>query len=270
MRYKIEFRVLIAMLMVTLISCNSGPEAAGSSSEYQKIETTTGSDPMGPRTPSNSNGTESISSELHTVVVSEILPASRYLYLNVKEGPEEFWIAVRKQDIKIGGTYYYKRALLKTNFESKENQKVFDKIYLVTNLVSADHASSQKSMENVVPSKMESAEKKPERITDEPPGKIIDVEGSVKIADLVKNAKKYAGKTIQISGECVKINPGIMDRNWIHIKDGSQDDFDMVITSDTYVSEGTVITMKALVSLDKDFGAGYTYDLILENGVMVQ
>jgi len=27
--------------------------------------------------------------------------------------------------------------------------------------------------------------------------------------------------------------------------------------------------MKATVSLNKDFGAGYTYDLILENGVLV-
>jgi hypothetical protein len=60
-----------------------------------------------------------------------------------------------------------------------------------------------------------------------------------------------------------------MNRNWIHIKDGSKDDYDLVITSDTYVAEGTVITMKALVTLNKDFGAGYTYDLILEDGVLI-
>ena len=34
----------------------------------------------------------------------------------------------------------------------------------------------------------------------------IEQEGSIKIAELVENFKKYEGKTIQISGECVKIN----------------------------------------------------------------
>ena len=61
-----------------------------------------------------------------------------------------------------------------------------------------------------------------------------------------------------------------MGRNWIHIKDGSKDDYDLVITSNTFVQEGSMITMKATVTLNKDFGAGYKYDLILENGIIVQ
>jgi len=60
-----------------------------------------------------------------------------------------------------------------------------------------------------------------------------------------------------------------MKRNWIHLKDGSKDDFDLVITSDTFVPEGKVVTIKATVTLNKDFGAGYKYDLILENGTIV-
>lgn len=61
-----------------------------------------------------------------------------------------------------------------------------------------------------------------------------------------------------------------MERNWIHLKDGTKNDFDLVVTSDTFVPEGSIITVKALVSLNKDFGAGYTYDLILENGTITQ
>jgi hypothetical protein len=61
-----------------------------------------------------------------------------------------------------------------------------------------------------------------------------------------------------------------MDRNWIHLQDGSNDDFDMVITSNTFVPEGEMITIRAVVSLNRDFGAGYKYDLILENGTLVQ
>ena len=68
----------------------------------------------------------------------------------------------------------------------------------------------------------------------------------------------------------MKVNPNIMNRNWIHIKDGTKDDFDLVITSDKFVPEGSVVTMKAVVTLNKDFGAGYKYDLILENGTIVK
>ena len=61
-----------------------------------------------------------------------------------------------------------------------------------------------------------------------------------------------------------------MNRNWIHIKDGSKDDFDLVITTEAYIPEGATFTIKAMVSLNKDFGAGYKYDLILENGEVVK
>ena len=61
-----------------------------------------------------------------------------------------------------------------------------------------------------------------------------------------------------------------MGKNWIHLKDGSQDDFDLVITSDALVDVGSVVTIKAEVVLNKDFGAGYKYDLILENGSIVK
>ena len=68
---------------------------------------------------------------------------------------------------------------------------------------------------------------------------------------------------------CVKINPNIMERNWIHLQDGSKNDFDLVITSNTFVPEGKIITIRALVSINRDFGAGYQYDLILENGTII-
>ncbi len=270
MRHKIKIQVLITMILAIAYSCNRGPEADGATSEYEKLEKKSGKSSKDPYSPSSFNNNESLSNELHTVKVNEIIAASRYLYLKVIEGEEEFWIAVRKQEIKLGGVYYYKRALLKTDFESKENNKVFEKIYLVTNLVSASHANGQKSMNTIETNIDVVADNKAEAKPIEDQERNIEKKGSVKIAELLKNVKKYEGKTIQISGECVKINPGIMNRNWIHLKDGSQDDYDLVITSDTYVAEGTVITMKALVSLNKDFGAGYTYDLILEDGVLIE
>ena len=140
---------------------------------------------------------------------------------------------------------------------------------MVTNLVEENHSNSNGTLTNANSNSTKNTAPIKENIpmhTDN----IIEHKGSIKIAELVKDPKKYAGKTIQISGECVKVNPGIMERNWIHLKDGTKNDFDLVVTSNTFVPEGSIITVKALVSLNKDFGAGYTYDLILENGVITQ
>ena len=259
----------MTMILVINFSCNTGPNAKGSSPEYEKIEKKSEQFTKDPHAPSSLNTNESINDNLHTVKVIEILRASRYLYLNVTEGEEKFWIAVRKQNIEVGGVYYYKRALLKTDFESKENNKVFEKIYLVTNLVSENHVHEQKSIGNIETNFEEAVDNQPVTKASENPERSIQQKGSLKIAELVENYKKYEGKKIQVSGECVKVNPGIMDRNWIHIKDGSRDDYDLVITSDTYVAEGEIITMEALVSINKDFGAGYKYNLILEDGVLI-
>ncbi|MCF6214374.1 MAG: hypothetical protein L3J45_10165 [Flavobacteriaceae bacterium] len=214
---------------------------------------------------------KSFKDDLHTVKVNEILKTDKYLYINVTEKGvvDPFWIATRIMDIAIGETYFYKGGLLKTNFESKEYNRVFKKIYLISsNLVLANHASNPGLKNKVKPSAKNTVTKKVVAKSKRPQKNIV-VKGSIKISELVKNIKKYAGKTVQISGTCTKINAGIMNRNWIHLKDGSKDDYDLVVTSNEFVKEGTVITIKAVVTLNKDFGAGYKYDIILEEGTII-
>jgi len=202
-------------------------------------------------------------SKLHTVVINEILPTANYTYLNVTEGEKTFWIAVSSTDAKIGETYFYVGGLFKNNFESKALNRVFDELYLVGNLVSSNHGE-QPGAVTANNSEVNELAAKSEKIN------IIRQKGSIKISEIVNNPKKYEGQTVQVDGECTKINLGIMGKNWIHLKDGSQDDFDLVITSDALVDIGSVVTIKAEVVLNKDFGAGYKYDLILENGSIVK
>jgi len=256
MRTKFKLTATLFALLLTLASCKKEPE-----SKYTPLN---GTEAM-PAIDSSSTATPSFNDDLHTVKVNEILKTQRYLYLNVSEkgAVEPFWIATRIMDITVGETYFYKGGLLKTNFESKEFNKVFDKIYLVSsNLVLANHATNpdfQNTAANV------QADVNPTKTTQ----KQVAVKGSIKIAELVKNAKKYEGKTVQISGTCTKLNASIMGKNWIHLADGSKDSYDLVVTSTELVNEGDFVTIKAVVTLNKDFGAGYKYDLILENGTLV-
>ncbi len=258
--------VLSSICFFTLLACNNGPKVIQSSTE-QDESSKSGIFTPDPSTRVVTSTDQSFSNDLHTISVNEVLQASRYVYLNVSEGASKFWIAARKQEIKKGETYFYRGGLLKTNFESKEYNKVFDTIYLISNLVSQDHSRHTDNLNTSV-QKSDPITQKEDIPTHT--DKIVEHKGSIKIAELIKDPKKYEGHTIQLSGKCVKVNPNIMDRNWLHLQDGSQDDYDLVITSNTFVPEGSAITIRATVVLNKDFGAGYKYDLILENGTLVK
>jgi len=263
----IKITLLIAITLIIVSSCNK-PKVIMPTSGKESTSKSSGIFSDDSSTEVNANTNTVFSDDLHTVVVNEVLPTEKYAYLHVNEGEEQFWIATRSKNVKVGETYYYKGGLLKTNFESKEYNRVFKKVYLISNLVEARHGNNSNKVNT-----NEYTIKKQNTIKENIPthtNKIIEHKGSIKIAELIKNLKKYEGKTVQLSGICTKINSGIMNRNWIHLKDGSNDDYDLVITSDVFVPEGSAITIKALVTLNKDFGAGYKYDLILENGTLIK
>lgn len=254
--------VLIVLIISISSACNNEPKVVTAKNESQKVDNGSGIFNSDSTAAGHVHASAPIPEDVHTVVAKQTLPTTKYVYIFVQEGPNEYWIATNKQDITIGATYFFRDGLLKTNFESKEHHKTFDKIYFVSKLVSSDHANSSatSSVQSPVqdPGSENSVTKK------------IDVKGSVKISELLANPKKYSGKTIQVSGECVKINLNIMGRNWIHVNDGSTKKYDLVITSANAVEIGEKFTMTGTVVLDKDFGAGYKYDILLENGLFLK
>jgi hypothetical protein len=102
--------------------------------------------------------------------------------------------------------------------------------------------------------------------------KIEPAEGVTILSDLFANKKNFSGKTIKVKGKITKVNPSIMGKNWIHIQDGTsfEDQYDLTITSDFIPEVGTIITVEGKIALDKDFGYGYTYPVLLEEGKLIQ
>ena len=94
----------------------------------------------------------------------------------------------------------------------------------------------------------------------------------IKISELLANKKTYSGKTVKVTGQVTKYNPQIMGKNWIHIQDGSefQGGFDLTITTAQSVTVGSTITFEGRIVLDKDFGYGYFYTVLMEEGRPVQ
>ena len=106
---------------------------------------------------------------------------------------------------KKGEVYFYRGGLLKTNFESKEYNRIFDEIYLISSLVSEDH-----SQHETASAASGSTAKKEIVVKEDIPThteKTVVHKGTIKISELVSDPKKYEGHTVQLSGKCVKVNP---------------------------------------------------------------
>ena len=58
-----------------------------------------------------------------------------------------------------------------------------------------------------------------------------------------------------------------MGKNWIHLQDGTGDEGtnDLTVTTDVMAKVGDTVTVSGKLTLDKDFGAGYFYDVVMED-----
>ncbi|MBP6110656.1 MAG: hypothetical protein KA484_12410, partial [Rhodocyclaceae bacterium] len=67
-------------------------------------------------------------------------------------------------------------------------------------------------------------------------------------------------------------NPGILGKNWIHLRDGSgssaDNTNDIIVTTSSETQVGNVITVKGVVRTDKDLGAGYSYKVLIEDATL--
>lgn len=86
------------------------------------------------------------------------------------------------------------------------------------------------------------------------------------VANLYKNKAALSGKEVRVQGKVVKVNEGIMKRNFLHVQDGSgdQDSNDLTVTSQQTAKVGDQVLITGKVLLNKDFGYGYNYPLLLE------
>jgi hypothetical protein len=193
------------------------------------------------------------------ITAEEVIQSSQYTYVKVNEDDKDYWIAISRREVEKGKTYYIGTGLEMQNFTSKELKRTFDVIFFVQDFSDQPIPDPKAMMEG------KSSGKKP---VDKKEGiKVEAAKGGITIAELFSKKDSYAGKKVKISGEVVKFNSSIMDRNWVHIQDGTEaaGSYDLTITTLDIVKVGDVVTFEGTIILNKDFGAGYSYDVIMED-----
>ena len=98
---------------------------------------------------------------------------------------------------------------------------------------------------------------------------VAAVEEGKDIAWVYANKDSLAGQPVSLRGKVVKFNANILGTNWLHIQDGSGSaadaSNDLTVTSATQVAVGDTVVVTGNVVLDKDFGAGYSYPVLVED-----
>lgn len=87
------------------------------------------------------------------------------------------------------------------------------------------------------------------------------------VAAVNQNKAALAGQTISAQGKVVKVNNGIMGRNFVHVQDGTGDatSNNLIVTSKQTASVGDQVTISGVVVVNRDFGSGYSYPLLIED-----
>jgi hypothetical protein len=201
--------------------------------------------------------------ETITGEVAETMDASSYTYLRVKSAKGDVWVATAKIPVKVGEKVVVPLESEMRDFHSPALKRDFPVIYFVTAVrregepapppMAVGHGMGSAPAAPQVPVKVE---------------RVAPPAGGSSVADVWANRATLAGKPVTVRGTVVKFNGGILDRNWLHLQDGSgkaaDGTNDITVTTDAVAKVGDVITVTGTVVLNKDFGSGYAYSLMLE------
>ena len=196
--------------------------------------------------------------EAHIGKVIDKIPAKGYTYLQVSENKNDYWIAVPTMEIEIGETVYFSRFMVMEDFRSDNIDKSFDQILFVEDARKSPTPDEMKKIHAGTTS-TEKQEIKVEPLKD---GKTIQ--------QIYSDKSALTGTVVKVKGQVTKFNKQIMKRNWIHIQDGTgtENEFDLVITTNTEVQVGEIIIAEGKVAVDKDFGAGYFFPVMIEDALI--
>ena len=216
--------------------------------------------------------------------VVERLDAPPYSYLKLKTAQGEAWAAVPKTDVANGADVTVAGAMPMKDFESKTLNRKFDVVYFGTLGGEAPAAAAPAGMGAMGGGAMGGGgEGKPDPQamaaqhaqaaagpTEVSVGKVPKASGADArtVSEIWAQRSALKEKPVTVRGKVVKFNAGIMGKNWLHLRDGSGaagKDNDITITTDDQTAVGDVVVVKGTVRIDKDFGAGYAYPVIIED-----
>jgi hypothetical protein len=233
--------LLMAIMSMTVFCSNEGSRAVGQTAQKQST-------------------TAQSKSGKFVGTVLETIKAAPYTYLHVDTGTEKIWTATPAFKGKVGDMVVVPKGFMMRDFHSKTLNRDFEFIYFAEE-ISVMGRGQGLGRQAQMPAGHPIVDGKRDKSQIEVSG-IEKVEGGKTVAEIFAAKENLAGEKVLIRGKVVKFTPRIMGKNWLHLQDGSgsKGTNDLTVTTNEIVAVGDLVLVSGVVSIDRDFGFGYSYE----------
>ena len=206
--------------------------------------------------------------------VLEIQGVMGYKYLKVDENGTQQWVAIANAPVTVGDKIGYDKRTVMHDFESKSLGKTFKEIIFASDVYLPQKVQKPKSMKDMLglsskdPHKSMGIGMSPE--DEGKPAKPFVKKDVYTIEEVHMWRKSLEGQIISLEGTVFKVSHQIMKRDWVHLGDGTGIEKeltdDLVFTAaSTSIKAGDKVIAKGKVVVNKDFGYGYFYKVLIQD-----
>jgi hypothetical protein len=217
---------------------------------------------VGAETPASDHGAAGADSSapgaaagvFHTIsgTVVSTMDASGYTYVQIDTGGEVVWAAVPRS--VVAG------AAPMPGFYSSSLDRRFEMIYFGPVLRNESGSAHGKLGGECPPGAADAASLEFTGIERAENGRTV--------GEILKGGKSLAGQVVSVRGRVVKCTSGVLGKTWLHLRDGTAGPGgadDLTVVTDTPAAVGSLALVRGNVAVDRDFGYGYKYDLLIED-----
>jgi hypothetical protein len=256
---KILILFTVSLAALSLVACSQDKPTSTAAPAQQPATPTAMSTPAADKSAGTSG----------TVV--ETMNAAGYTYVQVDSGTEKIWAAAPAFNVSVGDSVVVPEGMPMHNYHSKTLNRDFPVVYFVDSVLNASAPVSPGATTASMP------EGHPPTTAASPAADvdltgIAKADGGLTVGEVFGDKSNLSGQEITLRGKVVKFSPQIMGKNWLHIQDGSGDSasgtHDLTITTNVTAQVGDTVLVKGPLTLDKDFGYGYQYDVIIEDALV--
>ncbi|HET7502888.1 MAG TPA: hypothetical protein VFK02_17825 [Kofleriaceae bacterium] len=212
--------------------------------------------------------------------VVETMNSGGYTYARLEDGGKQVWVAGPETPLTVGTKIGKVSGMVMSGFKSTTLNRTFDQIYFIGSFdvagatagAPAGSAPATSGMANPHgPATAGSAMPNPHGAAAPAAAaageKIEPAAGGKTVAEIFAGKDALAGKPVVVRGKVVKVNNGILGRNWVHLQDGTgaPGTNDLMVTTSATVTRGDVVVARGNLATNKDFGAGYSYPVLVED-----
>ncbi len=177
--------------------------------------------------------------------------ADRYTYLRLETADGEVWAAVGGDAPAVGSRVAVVEALRMEQFRSAALGRTFEVLWL--GRLSGDVAAAERAAAADTPLPSAAAGERP-------------------IAEVRASAANLAGQQVRVRGRVRKVTRRVLGKDWVHLVDASTgaDGAALVVTTQASVQPGEVVVLEGKLGRDREIGAGYRYDVLLEDAQRIE